>query len=369
MPTLNELLLQKEGTTLEFKRTLDNAQKIARTLAAFANTSGGYLVVGVEDDLRVTGVKSELAELNKIAHATEFLVEPPLDISYKVWEAEGRQVLVFSIAESTQKPHKARNNAGAWEVYVRAKDKTVPVSKRMASWLEQKTESDKMLLQQPPIRTLVTFLQKNDHITVDKYAKLVNISVHRAEKLLKTLVSQGILLELDKHRPKAFCLKKWVVFRENNTNNGDIFYFCFPKDSLTMKQFFRHTCLLLIVFAVTSCVSTQKYDDIVEQNHKLQSQLEKERDENAQLSSFRFSLENQFREKAKQYQECQETSKETVESMAARYNQLNADYQKLTDSYKKLNELYEQTRQNDALLIADLEKRLRESLSRRRRRG
>lgn len=133
-----------------------------------------------------------------------------------------------------------------------------------------------------------------------------------------------------------------------------------------MKQLYRQFFFVVLVFSMSGCISTQKYDDVIEQNRKLQSQLEKERDENAQLSSFRFSLENQFREKAKQYQECQETSKETVESMAAKYNQLTVEYQKITDSYKQLNDLYEQTRKNDGLLIADLERRLQISIASQR---
>lgn len=207
-PTLAQLVAQKEGTTVEFKRTVHDASKIARTIAAFANTAGGYLVVGVEDDKKIVGVGSELAELTKVVHASEELIDPPLEVSYKAEWAGGKQVLIFRINESDQKPHKVLNHAGVVEVYIRARDKTVPASKRMTGWLSQKTEVEQTLLMQPPIKSLLKYLQKNERVTAEKFAKLVNISVYRAQKLLLLLVSQGVLLLLDKQQPIAFCLKK-----------------------------------------------------------------------------------------------------------------------------------------------------------------
>jgi ATP-dependent DNA helicase RecG len=54
MPTmnLNELLGQPEGKTLEFKRNLSSPEKVLKTLIAFANTSGGIILLGVEDGTR-----------------------------------------------------------------------------------------------------------------------------------------------------------------------------------------------------------------------------------------------------------------------------------------------------------------------------
>jgi Putative DNA-binding domain len=43
---LNELLKQPEGKTLEFKRDLSSLDGALRTIVAFANTSGGTLLVG-----------------------------------------------------------------------------------------------------------------------------------------------------------------------------------------------------------------------------------------------------------------------------------------------------------------------------------
>src|SRR5690606_41433174 len=56
---IKKLILDGEGLTLDFKKTISNYEKIARTLSAFGNTSGGKLLVGVEDNGAVVGVSCE----------------------------------------------------------------------------------------------------------------------------------------------------------------------------------------------------------------------------------------------------------------------------------------------------------------------
>ena len=46
------LLSRQEGKTLEFKRDLSSPDNVLRTIVAFANTSGGVLLIGVEDGSR-----------------------------------------------------------------------------------------------------------------------------------------------------------------------------------------------------------------------------------------------------------------------------------------------------------------------------
>jgi predicted HTH transcriptional regulator len=56
---LRKLILQGEGATLDFKKTITSNEKIAKSLVAFANNKGGKLLIGVADDGTIKGVKSE----------------------------------------------------------------------------------------------------------------------------------------------------------------------------------------------------------------------------------------------------------------------------------------------------------------------
>ena len=54
------LLSRNEGKTLEFKRDLSAPDGVLKAIVAFANTSGGVLVLGVEDGTkRVTGIRDD----------------------------------------------------------------------------------------------------------------------------------------------------------------------------------------------------------------------------------------------------------------------------------------------------------------------
>jgi Putative DNA-binding domain len=58
-----DLISQGENEKVEFKSRLINENDFARVLTAFANTSGGYLLVGVLDNGQIVGLSDEEASL------------------------------------------------------------------------------------------------------------------------------------------------------------------------------------------------------------------------------------------------------------------------------------------------------------------
>ncbi len=200
---LDDLILQGEGSKLEFKRSISTAHRIARTLVAFANTSGGRLLIGVADDGAILGVSSESREIHRIEEATDQLADPALSVTYETLSPDGRKVLIISVEESSEKPHYAVDETGKRTIYVRAKDKSVPTNKLIIA----PTTAEASLLQSPVARTLIQYLRRNDDITADKYAKLINVSAYRAGKLLALFADQGLLLLINKSRPVRYALK------------------------------------------------------------------------------------------------------------------------------------------------------------------
>ena len=200
---LDDLIEQGEHARLEFKRSISSAQRIARTLTAFANTSGGTLLVGVADDGRILGVGSEFKEVHKIEEATDRLIEPALTVSYETLAPDGRTVLIITVPESDEKPHYLVDAVGKRTLYVRVKDKSTPTSTIITATDTATSE----LIKSPTARTLIQYLRKNETITADKFGKLVNISDYRAGKLLRQLAERGLLILIDKPRPIRYALK------------------------------------------------------------------------------------------------------------------------------------------------------------------
>ena len=59
---LLDLIEEGENIQCEFKRQFTTPEKIAREMIAFANTKGGFIIFGVDDDREVVGVDSEKSE-------------------------------------------------------------------------------------------------------------------------------------------------------------------------------------------------------------------------------------------------------------------------------------------------------------------
>ena len=62
----------------DFKFEISDARKIAKTLSAFANTDGGRLLIGVKDNGRIAGVRSE-EEKYMIEAAAQLYCIPEID--------------------------------------------------------------------------------------------------------------------------------------------------------------------------------------------------------------------------------------------------------------------------------------------------
>jgi predicted HTH transcriptional regulator len=55
---LKKLIAGGENQQLDFKFCVSDSRKIARTLAAFANSDGGRLLIGVKDNGSIAGISS-----------------------------------------------------------------------------------------------------------------------------------------------------------------------------------------------------------------------------------------------------------------------------------------------------------------------
>lgn len=56
---IHALIAQGEHQQQDFKFEISDICKIAKTLSAFANTDGGRLLIGVKDNGKIAGVRSE----------------------------------------------------------------------------------------------------------------------------------------------------------------------------------------------------------------------------------------------------------------------------------------------------------------------
>ncbi len=95
-----------------FKQDVTNADSLAAEMAAFANTEGGTIFLGVADDGTLLGLdKADVARLNQlISNAASQNVRSPLTVqSANVAVGKGRVVIVLTVPKGLDKPYFDRN--------------------------------------------------------------------------------------------------------------------------------------------------------------------------------------------------------------------------------------------------------------------
>ncbi|MCC5905173.1 MAG: ATP-binding protein [Balneolaceae bacterium] len=190
---LRNLIQTGEGTYLEFKKTTPSPEKIAREIAAFANTKGGTILVGVDDYKNITGIRAYYEEEYLLQKAAHECCVPPVPIRIELVHSGQIDVIVVKVPEMSEKPVYNKSKKKRL-VFVREKDESVLASDEMAEILKQKYSDEGVTFEYgEKEQMLFRYLNEYGEITVIKFSQLVSINSYRASKILINLVSAGVL--------------------------------------------------------------------------------------------------------------------------------------------------------------------------------
>ena len=206
---LNELIEGGENQNVEFKRKFTEPEKIAKEMLAFANTHGGRILFGIDDDKSVVGVESEKGEIEYIDLAARFYCEPEISYTVDIMHIYRKDVIIVNIPESFHKPHRLIENGKSdddeTKVYIRVKDRSVQASKETIKVLK------KLRQDAPPQiinlgdkeKALIEYLQTHDRVTLKEFREFLNLSNRRASRILVNLVRADII-RLHNHEKEDF---------------------------------------------------------------------------------------------------------------------------------------------------------------------
>ncbi|WP_432714518.1 AlbA family DNA-binding domain-containing protein [Pedobacter sp.] len=191
---IRKLILQGEGSTLDFKKTITNVGKIAKSLVAFANHEGGQLLIGVADDGTITGVKSEDEEKYMILKSALEYCRPVIEPEFEEVYVDHKLVLVVKILSSKTKPHYALDENKQWWVYFRVGDKSILASTVTIELLKKENRSNgQLIVYTDNEKKLFDYLKKEGRITLRQFTKLTRSSNRHAQKVLVNLILTGLI--------------------------------------------------------------------------------------------------------------------------------------------------------------------------------
>jgi len=99
---LSGILGTPENERLEYKAVLPPARTLAQMIAAFANSNGGMIILGVNEangEIKITGL-SEDFHANGVTHKAIDLLSPKPNIKYDYLSHEGKRLYVIEVEKS-----------------------------------------------------------------------------------------------------------------------------------------------------------------------------------------------------------------------------------------------------------------------------
>uniref|UniRef100_UPI0040472E43 AlbA family DNA-binding domain-containing protein n=1 Tax=Algoriphagus sp. TaxID=1872435 RepID=UPI0040472E43 len=191
---VKELALKGEGLQIEFKKKANFPEKIVREVIALANTQGGSLLIGVDDDGTVSGQRFIEEEIFVMEKAIRELIFPPLEVEVATVKlSEKKGVAVFRIPHSPNRPHFLLVQ-GKKLSFIRVQDRTVQASREVWEVLRKsRVPRDTVFTYGKKEEVLMKFLAEQEKINVKEFAKIASIPLYMASKTLVRLVVANVL--------------------------------------------------------------------------------------------------------------------------------------------------------------------------------
>lgn len=190
---LYTLIAQGEHQQQDFKFTISDARKIARSLSAFANTDGGRLLIGVKDNGRIAGVRNE-EEIYMIEAAATHYCKPAVQFEAIPHKIEGRQVLEVIVSPSEDKPIYAIDEDKKKWAFIRVDDENILASPvHIQAWQGEARTTGELITLTPTEQLLMDKLQAQEKVTLNHFYKEASISRQAALKLFAQFVQLGVM--------------------------------------------------------------------------------------------------------------------------------------------------------------------------------
>ena len=187
------MIAEGEHQRQDFKYCINDSRKIARSMVAFANTDGGRLLLGIRDNGSVAGVRSD-EEYYMAEAAAKLYSKPPLSFQTHQWQIEGKTVLEINIPKSEEIPHKAQNDEGKWQVYIRKEDQNILAPGiQLKIWEQQKNPRGVFIRFSEEEKRLLAILESEQHLSLNQFTRLANLPRWKGERILVKLIVIGIV--------------------------------------------------------------------------------------------------------------------------------------------------------------------------------
>jgi predicted HTH transcriptional regulator len=192
--SLRKLIEGGEGQQLDFKYCVSDSRKIARTLAAFSNSDGGRLLIGVRDNGNIAGIMSD-EEIYMVDTAAHLFCRPEINYTIKQHSLGGKTVLEVQVLKGEKRPYQVKDESGRWIAYFRHGDQNLAANRVLLQiWRKELAGKGVLVRFGKNENILMEHLSAKGSITVSKFRKITGLSSRKAESILANLVIFKVLV-------------------------------------------------------------------------------------------------------------------------------------------------------------------------------
>ena len=194
---LQRIVETGENQYIEFKHKVNFPEKVAREIVAFVNTKGGKILVGVDDNKNIFGLKNAEEEIFVIQKMIQDYIKFPIEYELeKIQISDKKDVIVIKVIESKIKPNYALNSPKEkfGIAYVRHKDQSIQASFEMLAIMRlDKKERNYIFTFDTESKQILQILDQEGNLSKKNIAeKLLFTEEKASEMLIKMCVSKVI---------------------------------------------------------------------------------------------------------------------------------------------------------------------------------
>lgn len=191
---IQRLIEEGEHEHQDFKFSISDARKIARSLSAFANNDGGRLLIGVKDNGNIAGVRNE-EDIYVVEQAAQMYCRPAQNVEFTAYKTEGGAIVICAeIARASRRPVQVQEPDGSWRTYYRVKDENIVAPDLMVrAWRQKEAHKGSLLSFSETESVLINYLKENGNATIEEFMKTARISRHTAEEIITKLYAIDVI--------------------------------------------------------------------------------------------------------------------------------------------------------------------------------
>ena len=133
---IRQLIAKGEDYHLEFKREDENNDDFAKTIVCFANSDGGKILAGVDDDGTIIGIKDIDKFMLRIDDIAYHSCQPPVTILQETGVIDDTKITIINIPQGIQRPYQCKGR-----FYIRSSNRCREATREEILRLFQSSES------------------------------------------------------------------------------------------------------------------------------------------------------------------------------------------------------------------------------------